>query len=106
MVFFLENVFPLYFWDFSGENQKKIKVGKVRKYDEETDYFEKKNAFIPQKASLTMLQGAKHPRGSRVFCANSTFSKSTHLNSSIKVWIDSAINLDESQMQHALIFVY
>ena len=40
--YFFENVFPPYLWGFFGKNQKKIKVGKVRKYDEETDYFEKK----------------------------------------------------------------
>ena len=46
MVVFLEKVFPPYFSGFFGKSQKKFKVGKVGKYDDKTEYFEKKNAFI------------------------------------------------------------
>ena len=58
--FFLEYVsngifswkwFSTLFLGFFGKNQKKFKVGKVRKYDEETEYFEKKS-FHPSKRHL------------------------------------------------------
>ena len=49
--FFLENVFPPYFRGFFGENLKKNKIGKVRKYDGETEYLEKKR-FHPSKRHL------------------------------------------------------
>ena len=45
------------------KNQKKIKVGKIRKYDEETEYFEKTLSSF-QKASLKKLNGTKHHGGS------------------------------------------
>ena len=41
MIFSLEKVLPLYFWGFFGKNQRRYKVGKVRKYDEETECFKK-----------------------------------------------------------------
>ena len=44
-IFFLENVFPLYFWGFYGKNLKKTKVGKVRQNDEESEYFEKQKTL-------------------------------------------------------------
>ena len=37
---------------FLAKNQKIFKVGKIRKYDEETEYFEIKNAFIFQKGTF------------------------------------------------------
>ena len=43
-LFLLKISFHLIFEIFLAKNQKKIKVGKVRKSDEETEYFEKKNA--------------------------------------------------------------
>ena len=47
MVFFVQNVFPHYFWGFWQKSEKKILIyfGKVRKYDEETEYFEKKKTL-------------------------------------------------------------
>ena len=35
-----------------GKSQKKIKLRKVRKYDEETEYFAKKKRFLPSKRHL------------------------------------------------------
>ena len=40
--FFLKMSFHLIFEVFLAKNQKKFKVGKVREYDEETEYFETK----------------------------------------------------------------
>ena len=46
MVFFRENVFPFYFWGFFRQKlEKNSKIGKVRNYDEETEYFEKKKTL-------------------------------------------------------------
>ena len=41
LVFFIENVFRPYFSGSFGKNQKKIKVGKVRKSEEETKFWKK-----------------------------------------------------------------
>ena len=54
MVFF-ENVFPPLFEDFLAKIRKKIKIGKVRKTDEERYYFEEKKRFHSSKKHL--LQG-------------------------------------------------
>ena len=42
MVLCLKNVFPPFCEVFIAENQKIFEVGKVRKFEEETEYFEKK----------------------------------------------------------------
>ena len=60
--------FHLIFEFFWPEIRKKIKVGKIRKYDEETQYFEKKNAFILLKGSIIKIGGRKISGGSRVSC--------------------------------------
>ena len=44
--------FHLIFEVFLAENQKQIKFGKIRKYGEETEYFEKKKRFHPSKKHL------------------------------------------------------
>ena len=44
------------------------KVGKVGKYDGKREYFEERTLPFFEKASLTMLEGAKYPGGSRVSC--------------------------------------
>ena len=53
---------------FSLNNQKIDKVGKIRKDDEETEYFEKKNASIFLKVIFTKREGTKDAGGSRPFC--------------------------------------
>ena len=65
---FLKMSFHLVFEVFFGKNQKKIKVGKVRNYDEETEYFEKKNALILLKGIFNNVGGRKYPGGSRMSC--------------------------------------
>ena len=52
LYFLLKITFRLNSRLFIGKNQKKFKVGKVRKYDEETEYFVKKNRFHPSKRRL------------------------------------------------------
>ena len=51
--------FPPYLRGFMAKNQKILKVGKVRNYVEETEYFKKETLSSFSKASLTMLEGAK-----------------------------------------------
>ena len=46
MVLFRKNVFSTLIVRFLAKYQKIFKIGKLRKYDDETEYFEKKNAFI------------------------------------------------------------
>ena len=43
---FLEIVFRPYFWGVSSKNPEKYKVGKVRKFDEKTENYFKKYAFV------------------------------------------------------------
>ena len=54
--FFLENVISPY---FLAKIRKKFEV---RKYEEETEYFEKKNAFILLKGILNNVRGRKISR--------------------------------------------
>ena len=68
MVIFLKNVFPPYLWGFLADNQKNVKGVKIRKDDEETEYFEKKT-FSSKKASLPKWEGAKYAVGSRPCCS-------------------------------------
>ena len=67
--YFSYNVFPPCFLVFLAQNQIQYKVGEIRKYDEKTEYFEKKNAFIlNKKVIFNKIGGAKYPGGRRVFC--------------------------------------
>ena len=62
--FFPENVFPtysLYLRFFRQKSEKKTKIGKVRKYDEGTEFFEK-NAFILLKGIFNNVGGRKISR--------------------------------------------
>ena len=74
--YFFLKMFSRLFMRFFGENEKKIKVGKVRKLDEKTACFEK-NAFILLKAVFKNVGGAKYPGGSRVFCLKFRSMKTT-----------------------------
>ena len=47
---------------FFGKNRKKIENGKIRKYDEETANFEKKNAFSLLKGIFNNAGGYKLSR--------------------------------------------
>ena len=67
--YFLKMSFHLIFEVFLAKNQKKNKVGKIRIYDEQKRYFEKKTLSSFLKASSTMLEGAKYPGGSWVSCS-------------------------------------
>ena len=55
---------------FSHENQKTFKVRNFRKYDEETENFEKKTLSLFKKASPPKWEGAKFAGGSRPSCFN------------------------------------
>ena len=53
---------------FLAKNQKNLNLCKIRKYDEETEYFEKKTFSSFKKASLPKMEGAKYAGGSRPSC--------------------------------------
>ena len=53
---FLKMPFHLIFDGF-WQKSEKVKFGKVRKYDEETEYFEKKNTFILLKSIFSTVGG-------------------------------------------------
>ena len=70
---------------FFGEKQKNFKIGEIRKYDEEKEYFEKnKNVYIFLKAYLTKFEGGKYAGGNRP-------SSFKFLNGSYKFVINSRI---------------
>ena len=47
---------------FMAKTQKKYKFGKIKKYDEETEYFGKKNVFIFPKGFFNKKRGRKKSR--------------------------------------------
>ena len=65
---FLKIIFPAQLWVFLAKNQKVFKVGKIRNFDEETGYLEKKTLSSFKKASLPQWESAKYAGGSRPFC--------------------------------------
>ena len=68
MVVFLKNVFSILFIRFLAKNQKFCKVGKIRNYDEEREYFGKKRFHLFQKASSPKWEGGKHAGGRQPSC--------------------------------------
>ena len=54
--------FPHFFGGFLAKNQKKLKVGKSRIFDEQKGHFEKKNAFILLKGIFNNVGGHKISR--------------------------------------------
>ena len=60
--FFLKMSFHLIFEVFFSKNRKIFEFGKVRKSNEETDYFEKKNAFFFLKSNFNIVGGRKISR--------------------------------------------
>ena len=60
--YFFEIVFQPYFLGFFREIQNNFKIGKVRKSDDETEYFEKKNNLIFIKGMFNNVGGRKISR--------------------------------------------
>ena len=69
MVLFPKYVFSTLIVRFFAKNQKVFEVGKLRKYDGESECFKKTlSSFNFKKATLRKLEGRKYPDGSQPSC--------------------------------------
>ena len=65
---FLRNVFSVLVLSFFLQKNQIFKVGKIRNYDEERVYFQKKTLSSIQKPSLQKWEGGKYTSGGRPSC--------------------------------------